>query len=240
MGALAFLDCRAAAGRAPATGPVATKVTVNGTGFRASETIALTFSSIPYSTRTELSADLEIDQRGLIQGGETGLAVTRLRTRTEDTLQVSAVSEIESIIHLSEDQIMGIGTNVVIRQAVVDGVTIEYWRALTLFSTYYKPCIPGTTMCYYGTASGTRVRKGSVAMVYPWYLLFAGEQLYIPGYGFGTVEDNNGAWTNSFGDTYWVDLGYAETDVIDWVNQYVTVYFLTPVPANVSDTYLLP
>jgi uncharacterized protein YabE (DUF348 family) len=207
---------------------------------RAVESVALTQKSIPYSTRTELSADLEIDQRALIQRGESGLAIARLRTRTEDGVQVSQVSETESVVRPPQDQIMGIGTNIVIRTTVVDGVTIEYWRALTLFATYYVPCGAGQPRCYYGTASGTLVRKGAVAFVYPWYLLFAGEHLYIPGYGFGIVEDNNGAYTNAFGDTYWIDLGYAQTDEVDWVNQYVTVYFLTPVPANVADTYILP
>ncbi len=207
---------------------------------RVLESVALTQKSIPYGTRTELSADLEIDQQALIQGGESGLAIARLRTRTEDGVQVSQVSETESVVRPPQDQILGIGTKIVIRTAVVDGVTIEYWRALTLFATYYVPCGAGQPRCYYGTASGTLVRKGAVAFVYPWYLLFAGEHLYIPGYGFGIVEDNNGAYTNAFGDTYWIDLGYAQDDEVDWVNQYVTVYFLTPVPANVADTYILP
>ncbi|MBI4731855.1 MAG: DUF348 domain-containing protein [Chloroflexi bacterium] len=207
---------------------------------RVVESVALTQKSIPYGTRTELSADLEIDQQALVQGGETGLAIARLRTRAEDGEQVSQVSETESVVRPPQDQILGIGTKIVIRTAEVDGVTIEYWRALSLFATYYKPCGAGQPRCYYGTASGTLVRKGAVAMVYPWYLLFAGEHLYIPGYGFGIVEDNNGAYTNTLGDTYWVDLGYAQEDEVDWVNQYVTVYFLTPVPANVADTYLLP
>ncbi len=206
---------------------------------RVVESVALTQKTIPFSTRTELSADLEIDQQVLLQGGEPGLATARLRTRSEDGVQVLQVSESESAVRPPQDQILGIGTKIVIRTAVVDGVTIEYWRALTLFSTYYiPPCIPGTTICHYGTASGTRVKKGVVAMVYPWYLLFAGERLYIPGYGFGIVEDNNGASTSAFGDSYWIDLGYSETDIVDWDNQYVKVYFLTPVPAN--PVYILP
>ncbi len=77
------------------------------------------------------------------------------------------------------------------------------------------------------------------AFVYPWFLLFAHEPLYIPGYGFATVEDNNGANTTAVG-TYWIDLGYSQTDVVDWDTRYVTVYFLTPVAANVADTYILP
>jgi hypothetical protein len=78
------------------------------------------------------------------------------------------------------------------------------------------------------------------AFVYPWFLLFAHERLYVPGYGFATVEDNNGANVNALGETYWIDLGYSLTEKVDWVNHYVTVYFLTPIAANYADTYVLP
>lgn len=207
---------------------------------RVEEAVALAQKPIPFGTRTELSADLEIDQQALLQGGEPGLVIARTRSRSEDGEQVSQQVESETVVRPPQDRILGIGTKIVIRTAVVDGVKIEYWRALTLYSTYYKPCIPGTNLCYYGTASGTLVRRGAAAFVYPWYLLFAGERLYVPGYGFATVEDNNGARTSAHWGTYWIDLGYAEDDVHDWVNRYVTVYFLTPVPANVADTYILP
>ena len=207
---------------------------------RVVESVALTQKTIPFNTRTELSADLEIDQQALLQGGEPGLAIARLRTRSEDGVQVSQQSESESIVRPPQDRIMGFGTRIVIRTTTVDGVAIEYWRALTLFATYYIPCIPGTTHCDSGTASGTTLRKGTVAVVYPWYLLFAGEHLYIPGYGFGIIEDNNGAMISAYGDSYWIDLGYSQTDVLDWTNRYVTVYFLTPIAANFADTYILP
>ncbi len=207
---------------------------------RVVEAVALTEKNIPFKTRSELSADLEIDQQALLQGGETGLAIGRVRTRSEDGVQVSQAVEGETVVRPPQDRILGIGTKIVIRTTVVDGETIEYWRALRLFATYYVPCDHTIPKCWWNTATGKPVEKGVVAFVYPWFLLFAHERLYVPGYGFATVEDNNGANTNAFGDTYWIDLGYSETDTVDWVNQYVTVYFLTPVAANAADTYLLP
>ncbi|MCX6034852.1 MAG: G5 domain-containing protein [Chloroflexi bacterium] len=205
---------------------------------RVVESVVLTQKTIPFSTSTELSADLEIDQQVLLQGGEPGLATARLRTRSEDGMQVSQQSESESVVRPPQDRIMGFGTKIVIRTTTVDGETIEYWRALNIFATYYQPCDAGTNKCYYDTASGRPVQKGVGAMVYPWYLLFVGEPLYIPGYGFATVEDTNGANTSAYGDTYWIDLGYSQTDSVDWVPHHVTVYFLTPVPANPG--YILP
>ncbi len=161
---------------------------------RISETVALTQESIPYGTRTELSADLELDQQGLLQGGEAGLKVTRLRSRIEDGEQVSQESDGESLVRPPQDRILGIGTKVVIKTAEVDGVSIEYWRALTLYATPYHPC-DAAGKCYYDTSMGTKVRQGEVALVYPWYLLLAGERVYVPGYGSATIEDNNGANT---------------------------------------------
>ena len=133
---------------------------------------------------------------------------------------------------------MGYGTKIVIRSAVVDGQTIQYWRALRLYATNYSPCrssgIPGK--CYYGTSSGLPVQKGEVGMAYSWYLLFGFEHLYIPGYGYAVVGDSGQPPSH-----YWVDQGWSEEE---WaanprmVNGWTTVYFLTPVPANPG--YILP
>ena len=203
---------------------------------RVVEAVTLTQKSIPFNTRTELSADLEIDQQALLQGGEPGLTVSRLRTRSEDGVQVSQQSEEESIVRPPQDRILGIGTKIVIRTTTVDGVTIEYWRALRLYATSYSPCRSATPdgSCSYGTSSGMRVQKGVVAMQYYWYLLFGFEHLYVPGYGSAEVGDVGGANLSS---NYWIDLGYSDSDYVEWGDS-VMVYFLTPVPANPG--YLLP
>ena len=203
---------------------------------RVIESVALTQKTIPFITRSELSADLEIDQQALIQGGEPGLAIARLRTRSEDGVQVSQQSENESITRPPQDRIMGIGTKIVIRTTTVDGVTIEYWRALNLLATSYSPCRSATSdgRCMNGTSSGLPVQHGVVAMVYSWYLLFGFEHIYIPGYGQAVVGDVGGVGTH-----YWIDLAYKDEDYVGWA-EWTTVYFLTPVPANVADTYILP
>ena len=203
---------------------------------RVVESVSLDQKSLPFNTRTELSADLEIDQQALIQGGEPGLAITRVRTRSEDGVQISQKSESESIVRPVQDRIMGIGTKIVIRSTSVDGITIEYWRVLHLFATSYSPCRSVTTdgRCSYGTSSGLPVQKGVVAMSYYWYLLFGFEHVYIPGYGQAIVGDVGGGYQGSH---YWIDLGYSDSDYVPWA-KWVTVYFLTPVPANPG--YLLP
>jgi 3D (Asp-Asp-Asp) domain-containing protein len=61
-----------------------------------------------------------------------------------------------------------------------------------------------------------------------WYNIFAGSQIYVPGYGIGTVEDIGGGIPGQ----YWIDLGYTDADWELW-SQSVTIYFLAPAPANV-------
>jgi resuscitation-promoting factor RpfB len=200
------------------------------------ETVALTQKAIPYSTRTESSADVEIDHQELLQGGEPGLAVSRVRTRTEDGVQISQQSESESTVRSPQDRILGVGTKIVIRTTTVDGVTIEYWRTLSLYATSYSPCRSATASgaCSYGTSSGMKAQKGVVAMQYYWYLLFGFEHLYIPGYGKAVVGDVGGGYQGSH---YWIDLGYDDDNYVEW-GGWVTVYFLTPVPSEPG--YVLP
>jgi uncharacterized protein YabE (DUF348 family) len=203
---------------------------------RTSEIVRLAQKQLPFTTRTELSSDLEIDQQALVQGGEPGLAITRERTRLEDGVKISQKTESESLVRPAQDRIMGIGTKIVIRTTSVDGLSIEYWRALHLFATSYSPCNSATPdgRCAHGSSSGLPVQKGIVAMAYYWYLLFGFEHVYIPGYGYAQVGDVGGGYKGSH---YWIDLGYSDNDYVEWA-QWVTVYFLTPVPSNPG--YLLP
>jgi uncharacterized protein YabE (DUF348 family) len=203
---------------------------------RVVESVALIQKSLPFATRTEPSADLELDQQALVQGGEPGLFVTRVRSRSEDGVQVSQKTESESIVRPPQDRILGYGTKVVIRTTVVDGVTIHYYRALTLMTTSYSPCRSGAPngKCSYGTSSGLPVQRGTVAMVYSWYLAFGFDRLYIPDYGFATVGD---VGAGPPGSHYWVDLGFTDAD-FQLISGTTTVYFLTPVPTDL--VYVLP
>jgi uncharacterized protein YabE (DUF348 family) len=205
---------------------------------RVVESVSLTQKSIPFATRTEPSADLEIDQQALVQGGEPGLSIVRMHYRSENGVPVSQTTESESILRPPQDQIMGYGTRIVIRTIDVDGQTIEYWRALTLYASNYSPCRsagePGK--CYFGTSSGLPVQRGVVGMAYSWYLLFGFEHIYIPGYGFAVVGDSGRPPQH-----YWVDQAWSEEEYLanpNKVSGWVTVYFLTPVPANPG--YILP
>jgi uncharacterized protein YabE (DUF348 family) len=195
---------------------------------RVSESMQLAQKPIPFESELQASADVPLDQTQILQPGEPGLNVQRIRIRYEDGKEISRVTEDETLVRPPKKRILAYGTKIEVKSAVVDGVNIEYWRAVQMWATSYSPCRSGTDECHSGTSSGKSLRKGIVGLRLDWYLSMQGQQLYIPGYGFASVEDVCGGCV----DKPWIDLGFSEHDFEAW-HSWVTVYFLTPVPSNV-------
>ncbi len=195
-----------------------------------SESVILAQKPIPFESESQASAEIPIDQTQILQPGENGLSVQRIRIRYEDGKEVSRVTENETLVRPPKKRILAYGTKIEVKTAVVDGVKIEYWRAMQMWATSYSPCRSGGNGCSSGTSSGKSLRKGMVGLRYSWYLSMQGQQLYIPGYGFATVEDVCGGCVGK----PWIDLGYSDNDYQQWGSM-VTVYFLAPAPANVPN-----
>jgi uncharacterized protein YabE (DUF348 family) len=195
---------------------------------RVSESVQLAQKPIPFESDVQTSAEVPLDQTQILQPGGTGLSVQRIRIRYEDGKEISRLTEDETMVRPPKTRILGVGTKVEIKKAVVDGREIEYWRAVQMYATSYSPCRSGADRCYPGTSSGKSLQKGVVGVQYDWYLAMGGQQLYIPGYGYATIEDTCGGCKGK----PWIDLGYSDSDWQQW-NSWVTVYFLTPVPANI-------
>ena len=195
---------------------------------RVTESMQLTQKPIPFESELQASADVPLDQTQILQPGQPGLTVQRIRIRYEDGQEISRIIEDETLVRPPETRLMGYGTRIEVKTATVDGVQIEYWRAVQLYATSYSPCRSGTDQCHSGTSSGKSLRKGMVGLRQSWYLAMQGQRLYIPGYGFGSVEDVCGGCVGR----PWIDLGFSDNNFEPW-HSWVTVYFLTPVPAHV-------
>jgi uncharacterized protein YabE (DUF348 family) len=195
---------------------------------RVSESVLLAQKPIPFENDFQASADVPLDQTQIVQPGEAGLTVQRIRIRYEDGKEISRLTEDATIVRPPKTRVLGYGTKIEVKTATIDGVNIEYWRAVQMYATSYSPCRSGSDKCYAGTSSGKSLRKGMVGLRYSWYLSMQGQQLYIPGYGFGSVEDV----CNGCVGKPWIDLGFSDNNYEAW-HSWVTVYFLTPVPANV-------
>jgi uncharacterized protein YabE (DUF348 family) len=195
---------------------------------RVSESLLLAQKPIPFENDFRASADVPLDQTQIVQPGEAGLTVQRIRIRYEDGKEISRLTEDETMVRPPKTRVLGYGTKIEVKTATVDGVNIQYWRAVQMYATSYSPCRSGTDKCYTGTSSGQSLRKGMVGLRYSWYVSMQGQQLYIPGYGFGSVEDV----CNGCVGKPWIDLGFSDNNYEAW-HSWVTVYFLTPIPAYV-------
>jgi resuscitation-promoting factor RpfB len=201
---------------------------------RISEALVLAQKSIPFNSDFQSSSDVELDHQEVLQPGQPGLAVSRTRIRFEDGKEVARQTETEAVVRPPKDRVVGYGTKVVVHTATIGGVPIKYWRAVQMFTTAYSPCNSGGDRCFSGTSSGKPVQKGVAAVRYSWYLNMQGQALFIPGYGFATIEDVCGGCVGK----PWIDLGYTDAQYQQEGGQwgkYVTVYFLAPPPPNILD-----
>jgi uncharacterized protein YabE (DUF348 family) len=198
---------------------------------RVTETVSLVEKSIPFSKKYEYSADLAVGTQKVIQVGEPGLMVSRVRVRYEDGVEVERTTEAETLVRQPKDSLVSLGTQVTVQTLDVPGGQIQYWRAVQMYATSYSPCRSGTSSCSYGTASGLPVKHGVVAMARALYNQLAGTQVYIPGYGVGVIGDVGGGFPDG---RLWIDLGYSDEDWQNWSGM-VTVYFLAPAPATIPD-----
>jgi len=195
---------------------------------RVSESVLLVQKTIPFETDTIASSDVPLDQTQILSPGENGLSVERVRIRYEDGEEVSRLIEEATVVRAPKNRTLAYGTKVEIKTAVVNGVTIEYWRVVQMYASSYSPCRLGSSTCGSTTASGKQLQKGMVALRTDLYRSLQGQPLYIPGYGYATVEDACGGCVGQ----PWIDLGFSDDDYETW-HSVVTVYFLTPVPPNI-------
>ena len=195
---------------------------------RVREEVILQQTNVPYGKQLVADPTLELDQRRVITPGRFGVKVSRQRVRYEDGREVSRQTEAEWVAAEPQDEVLGYGTQAVVKTLTTPEGTFEYYRAVPVYATSYSPCQQGMGRCSRSTSSGMLLQKGVVAVTLPWYRLFRGARVYIPGYGVGVIGDVGGGIPG----VYWMDLGYSDEDYVSWA-QTVTVYFLTPVPANV-------
>jgi len=195
-----------------------------------SEAILLSEKSIPFKTDYQQSANINLDQQQILQAGQAGLSVSRVRIIYQDGQEVSRENETATIVRPPQDQIVGYGTKVVIHTATVNGVQIQYWRAIQMYATSYSPCRSDPHQCYYGTKSGLPVQKGVISVSPTMYSQYVGQRMYVTGYGFATIGDLCQGCVGK--PEPWIDLAYSDNNYVAW-GDVVTVYFLAPAPATI-------
>ena len=191
------------------------------------DSFVMTAETVRKQTEWTASDELDLDETRLIAAGADGLKGTFTRTRTENGETVLSETSPEEILVRPVDEKREYGTKVSIRTLDTPDGPIEYYRSVKVYATSYSPCKSGTSGCITGTASGMKVGKGVVAVTSDWYKRFGGQQVYIPDYGKAVIADVGGGVPGR----NWIDLAYEDDNFVAW-HQDTTLYFLTPVPAD--------
>jgi uncharacterized protein YabE (DUF348 family) len=203
---------------------------------RVYEEVLLEQEVIPFTTQYQPLPDLEIDQQAIVQPGTYGLTVRRVRVRYAGDQEMARLVEAEWTAQTPKPRIIGYGTQINVRTVQTPDGPLEYWRAVRMYATSFSPCRLGIPdYCNDQTYSGEKVRKGLAAVVRRWYPSMAGRQVYVPGYGTATIADIGAGIPGR----YWIDLAYPDDEYVSW-HQWVTVYFLTPIPPTDQILWILP
>jgi uncharacterized protein YabE (DUF348 family) len=200
---------------------------------RVREEIELQQTALPYKSEFVADPNTELDQQSVIQVGQPGVQLARVRVRFEDGKEISRQKEAEWIAVQPKNQKTGYGTKIVVRTLDTPDGPIQYWRVVKVYATSYAPCkfIQYIGQCSYTTAAGYPLQKGVIGVGEAWYKLMKGWSVYVDGYGPARVGDYG------YIPGFQIDLGYSDADFVNW-HRNTTLYFLTPVPTNV--TWILP
>ncbi|MCS7070989.1 MAG: ubiquitin-like domain-containing protein, partial [Anaerolinea sp.] len=192
--------------------------------FRVKEVVIAEDSPIPYTTLMQPDADLELDQRAVIQAGRPGVQRTTVRIRYENGIEVARSVESSYPLVAAQDEIVAYGTRVVIRTLDTPDGPVEYWRTFRVYATSYHPAALGGDNI---TATGRILQRGIIGADRD--LLPFGTEVYVEGYGRGVIADTG----PDRASTRWIDLGYSDDDWVNW-HRWVTIYILTPVPDTID------
>ncbi|MBX7213230.1 MAG: ubiquitin-like domain-containing protein [Thermoflexales bacterium] len=196
---------------------------------RVKRELVVTQDIIPFDTRHQPDANLELDNTIIGQAGAPGIREKRTMVTLEDGAEVQRELVADFVAREAQPRIYKYGTRVVIRTLDTPDGPVQYWRAIKMWATSYSAStagVPRTARNYGITRCGIPMRSGIVAIdptVVP-----LRSYVYVPGYGTGYACDTGGAIQNKR-----IDLGYDDDNLKLW-RGWVTVYLLAPAPAKIQ------
>lgn len=197
---------------------------------RVTEEILTEQYNIPFAVEYVADPALGVGERVVKVQGENGLKVAKVRVRYENGIEVSRTSEGLVILKQPVTHQEAYSSQFALNTIDTPNGPLTYYHAVTVTATAYSPCNLGVSWCNNVTASGTTVHRGIIAVHLDWYRILKGTQMYVPGYGIGTIADT-GAYPYNHN---WVDLGYTdeEFDLYARFIPSITVYLLAPAPSG--------
>jgi 3D (Asp-Asp-Asp) domain-containing protein len=183
---------------------------------------------IPFTVSYTVDNTVELDTTKVINAGQYGVQVSRQHIISEDGKETSRITEPSVILARPVNATIAQGGKLVVKTLQTPSGPIQYYRSIVVHATAFSPCEPAAdgsydpADCSYKTAAGTLVRKGIIAVRYSWYRLLKYAQVYIPDYGYASIEDNypySLPWKN------WIDLGFDDSNYKP-ISKDVTLYFI--------------
>ena len=175
---------------------------------------------IPYSEERVSDPQMNIGEEQVLQIGENGAQSATVRVRYEDGEEVSRSVLAEWVSKAPVAQRIAYGENVVVLTFDSSEGAVDYWLAMDVhISSYLDTGSP--------TASGVWPYYGAIAVSPDWYSILKGTNIYVPGYGVGTVMD---VCPGCAGKP-WIDVFIPTDQYVPW-SRTETVYFLPPAPDN--------
>lgn len=199
---------------------------------RVTEEILTEQYNIPFAVEYVADPALAVGERVVKVKGENGLQVGKVRVRYENGIEVSRTSEGLVILKQPVTHLEAYSSQFALNTIDTPNGPMTYYHAVTVTATSYSPCRLGVAnYCNNVTASGTTVHRGIIAVHLDWYRILKGSQIYVPGYGVGTVAD-----TGSYPYNHnWIDLGYTDEEFVLYNARFIpsiTVYLLAPAPSG--------
>ena len=186
---------------------------------RVREEILLEDAEIPFSVERIADTDMNIGEQTILQEGRNGLLSTAYRVHYEYGTETARVEEYEWVSRYPVAQQIAYGSNVVV-QTLPEG--LNYWLSKEVQIYSYKDTGQPT-------ATGVWPYYGVIAVSPEWFSILRGSNIFVPGYGVGTVLDVCPGCSGKD----WIDVFIPTEDYVPW-NKRLTVYFLTPVPGGFS------
>ncbi len=202
---------------------------------RVQEEIVYEEASIPFETVWQADDTLALDERRLVQDGDTGTRRRRIRIVYENDEEVSRETTSWWVEEEPTPEIIAYGTKLVWRTIQTPEGPKRYWRKLRVLATSYSAATSGkpTDHPAYGiTRLGWIARKGIIA-VDP-SVINLRQKMYVPGYGLAVAGDTGGKIQGKH-----IDLGFDEGNLELWY-RWVDVYLLEPAPPADRIRYILP
>ena len=211
--------------------PKAREVTLH----RVWEGLVLRQLPVAFESKTEPLPDEPLDTVKVVQEGQYGLEVQRVRVRYENGAEVSRTVEASWVAVPPKPRIVGYGTKIVLQTLQTPDGPVKCWRVLQVYATSYSPCRLGVDWCSHTTFSGAPLQRGVIAVKRSWYAYMGGQKVYVPGYGFAIIGDIGGGIPGR----KWIDLGFTDEDYESW-HQWTTLCFVAPPPPPEKIPWILP